>query len=73
MKLLGRLQRAESRCFEIEDSFALGRHLHRQISWLRAPQDAVDIRCRLSIQVDEIDGEAEPRDRHGMTVRRKCL
>jgi hypothetical protein len=40
---------------EVEDRFVLGRHLHRQVGRLCTAQDAVDVCCRLSKYVDDIN------------------
>jgi hypothetical protein len=37
----------------IDDQFVLGRRLHRKVGGVCAPQDAIDIRRRLSKRVDE--------------------
>ena len=60
--LIGGDQQARWNCqakclrrFEVDDSFELRRHLHRKVSGFCTAQDAVDIGCRLSIQVDEVN------------------
>jgi hypothetical protein len=42
------------RSLEVDDQFVLGRHLHWQIGWLLALEDAIDIAGRLPVLVDVI-------------------
>ena len=39
---------------EVDDQFELGGSLHRQVGWLLALEDAVDVAGRSTILVDEI-------------------
>ena len=59
--LIGGDQQARWNCqakclrrFAVDDSFELRRRLHRKVSGFCTAQDAVDVGCRLSIQIDEV-------------------
>src|SRR5262249_31097008 len=50
----GHLEAERSRRFEVDDQLVLRWRLHRQIGWLLALQDAVDVTRRAPILIDEI-------------------
>src|SRR5262249_48008638 len=50
----GHLEAERSRRFEVDDQLVLRWRLHRQIGWLLAFQDAVDVTRRAPILIDEI-------------------
>src|SRR5436190_7641600 len=59
--LVGGYQQARWNCqakclrrFAVDDSFELRRRLHRKVSGFCTAQDAVDIGCPLSRQIDEV-------------------
>src|SRR5262245_11763152 len=59
--LIGGDQQARWNCqakclrrFAVDDGFELRRRLHRKVSWFCTAQDAVDIGCPLSRQIDEV-------------------
>src|SRR5262252_4146565 len=39
--------------FEVDHQIVLGRRLHRQVGWVLAFEDAVDIACRASVLVEK--------------------
>src|SRR5262249_26194973 len=50
---------AERFCgLEIDDQFVLGWRLHRQVSWLRPLEDAINITCRLLELLEYTDGRS---------------
>src|SRR5262245_1933706 len=67
--------------FEVDDELVLGRRLHRQVGWLLALEDAVDVAGCLAELIDEIrpirhqtagsDKEAVPIGRRQLVPRRK--
>ena len=58
------------RGLEVDHHFVLGRRLHRQISWLLALEDAVDIAGRAPVLVDEIGAVG---DQAALVTKRNVL
>src|SRR5215469_1127474 len=62
---------------EIDNQHVLGRELHRQVTWLRALENEIDIRCRLPILIAQIHAirnkAAIPRDNRVRVNRRKLI
>jgi hypothetical protein len=44
------------RAFQVDDELVLGRHRHRKIGGIGAPQDTIDIARRLRVTIDGVDG-----------------
>src|SRR5262249_56438973 len=40
---------------EIDDQLKFGRRLHRKVSWLLAPEDAINVRGRTPEHIDGVD------------------